>query len=86
VTLDANTWYRATLQATSANNVTLCELTMQSTSYFGALPGGANQHLTRYTSSAWDDSPTAVIPIMDILIDQVDDGTGTGSGSRMIGL
>jgi hypothetical protein len=85
VTLSPGTWYRATIQATSATNVTISEVTMQSTSYFGALPGGANQQLTRYTSSAWVDSGLeAIIPMLDILIDQVDDGTGSG-GARVIG-
>jgi hypothetical protein len=85
VTLSADTWYRATVEPSSATSVTVSEITIAGTDYFGAVPGGINNHLTRYTTGAWDDTNTSIIPVMDIIIDQIHDGASTGGGARIIG-
>jgi hypothetical protein len=84
ITLSTGTWYRATIEPSSATNVTVTEFTVAGSDYFGAVQGGANQHLTRYTSSAWDDTNTTLVPLLDIIIDQIHDGASAG-GARVIG-
>jgi hypothetical protein len=46
------------------------------------MPGGANCHYATYASGSWTDTATDQVPIMDILIDQLDDGTGGGAFGR----
>lgn len=78
VTLAADTWYRAAIEPSSATNTNLTTYTMPSSSYAGALPGGANCHYTTYVASSWTDTATDQIPLIDILIDQFDNGVSGG--------
>ena len=72
VTLTENTWYRAVVEPTqSGTNVSVSFDTLPSSSYRSAWPFGSNAHYTTYASSAWDDTGTDKLPIMDILIDQL---------------
>lgn len=83
VTLTKNTWYRASVEPTSATNVTFFTFTLPSANYRSAWPGGTNNLYATYTSGGgWVDTATDQIPILDILIDQIDDGTGSGGVSR----
>lgn len=79
VTLTAGTAYRVAIEPTSATNVGFVTITLPSSDYYGASPGGANSTYTALASGTWTDSTTQ-IPTMDVILDQVDDGTGSGSG------
>ncbi len=82
VTLSAATWYRAVLEPSSATNINMYTATLPSTDYKTGWQGGSNQHYTTFaTSLPYDDTATTQIALMDILIDQVDDGTGSGVAS-----
>lgn len=85
VTLSPGTWYRAALEPSSATNITIHTYTLPSASYRSAMPHGSNAHYTTYVASSWTDTATDQIPLIDILIDQLDDGASAGSGSHMIG-
>lgn len=80
VTCDAGTTYRAVIEPSSATNSNLYTYTLPSADYRRASPAGTTAHYTTYASAAWNDTNTTVLPYMDVLIDQVDDGTGSGSG------
>lgn len=79
VTLTAGTAYRAAIEPTSATNITVAFLTIPSSDYFTGCPGGANCVYATYVASSWTDSTTQ-IAIMEVMIDQVDNGAGTGGG------
>ncbi len=76
----AATPYRLVIVPSSTNSVTIYETGTSSGDYFGALPGGAAFHLTKYVSSAWADVTTER-PWMGLLINAVDDGAGLGGGT-----
>lgn len=80
VTLAAGTTYRAAIEPSSATNINISTITLPSTSYQGASPSGDFAHYTTYVASSWTDTATDQVPLMDILIDQLDDGAGGGSG------
>jgi hypothetical protein len=80
-TLTADTWYRATIEATEAGvNQEVQTITLPSADYIDATPWGSNAHLTTHNGAAWDDTNTDIIPLMSLLIDQIDDGEGDGGG------
>jgi hypothetical protein len=89
VTVDAGTTYRVAFEPTSSTNVNITTYTLPSANYRGATPAGTTAHYTTYTASTWVDTATDQVPLIDILIDQLDDGTGSGSGGsggqRVIG-
>jgi hypothetical protein len=78
VVIAAGTTYRAVIEPSSATNVNFQTLVLPSTDYRAASPLGTFGHYTAYASAAWDDSATATLPYMDLLIDQIDDGAGGG--------
>lgn len=82
VTLDAGTAYRIAIEPTSATNVNVSTITLPSTDYRTAGPAKLTAHYTTFATATWDDGATnqAVLPLMDVIIDQVDDGTGSGAG------
>lgn len=83
-TLSADTWYRATIEATEAGTAQEVQtITLPSADYIDGTPWGANAHLTTWNGSAWDDTNTDILPLMFLLIDQVDDGTGAGGSSSI---
>jgi hypothetical protein len=73
-TIAANTWYRLTVEPTSVTNQEVNTLLMPSADYATACPWGVNGHETSWNGSAWDDTNTDEMPMMQILIDQIDDG------------
>lgn len=82
VTLTPGTWYRASLEPTSATNINIHFATLPSADYRSAWPGGLNTNYATFTSGGgWIDTATNQLPMMDILIDQIDDGAGGGGGS-----
>lgn len=83
VTLSANTAYRAAIEPTSATNCNVNTVTMPSSDYLTASPGGSSQRYTSLSSGTWTDSSTKY-PLLDVLIDQVDDGTGSGGGGQRV--
>lgn len=84
VTLTAGTPYRVAIEPTSATNNNVTTITVVSSNYMTATPGGQSQQYTSLASGTWTDSNTQY-PLMDVLIDQVDDGTGSG-GSGVVGV
>lgn len=76
----AGTTYRAAIEPSSATNVNVTTMTLVSSSYRGASPAGTTAHYTTFASGSWTDTATDQLPIMDIIIDQIDDGSGTGGG------
>jgi hypothetical protein len=86
VTATAGTTYYAAVEPSSATNVVLYNFVLPSTSYRGATVAGTAANYSTYTTGGgWVDA-TDTLPFMDIIIDQVDNGAGTGGGGgRIIG-
>lgn len=84
VTLTAGGTYSATLESTEAVNFSMSEVTLDAATSRSAWPGGTGIQVIRQaiSDSSWATTST-VIPIMDIIIDQIDDGAATGA--RIIG-
>lgn len=80
VTLTAGTTYRAAIEPTTATNVNVSGYTMPSTNYRSASRAGTTAHYTTFATSSWTDTATDQLPFLDIIIDQLDDGTGSGGG------
>jgi hypothetical protein len=89
VSLTAGTIYRIVIEPTSATNVNVSTYTFTQTtaSLLTGSPahGLTNTHYTTFASSAWDDTNTTVLPLMDLIIDQIDNGSGTGGVVGVIG-
>ncbi len=83
VTLSADTWYRAALQPSSATNINLTTWVLSTLDYRSGMPSGTNAHYYTFAGSLVD-TATDTLPVMDILLDQFDDGAST-SGARVIG-
>lgn len=80
VELSPSTWYRAVVQADTTGGPGIYNFSIQSTDYAMAVPNGLYAQLgTRDSGGAWTDTATT-IPNIDILIDQLDDGTSSGGG------
>jgi hypothetical protein len=85
VTLTAGTTYRVVVEPTTTTNVTVGTLTLPSASYRSASPSGTMAHFTTYTTAGgWVDTATDQIVGIDILIDQIDDGAGSGGGGQRV--
>lgn len=80
VTLTAGTTYRIAIEPTSATNVVVATITLVSANYRGASPAGTTAHYTTFASSSWTDTATDQITLMDLIIDQIEDGSGSGGG------
>jgi len=81
VTLTAGTTYRIAIEPTTATNVAVGTIQLPSASYRGASLLGTTGHYTTFVSGSWTDTATDTVPLMDVLIDQIDNGAGTGGGS-----
>lgn len=86
VTLSPDTWYRLAFEPSSVTNHTLYTLTLPSADYRSGTPGGLNHHYTTYASGSWTDSATDQVPMIDLLIDQLDDGASAGGLIRHPGM
>ena len=85
VSLTAGTTYRVAIEPSSATNAHVLAYVLPSANYRGASPLGTNGHYTTFASGSWTDTATDTIPMMDILIDQLDDGAGSGGVVGVIG-
>lgn len=79
--LSPGTSYRLVIEPTSATNCQSIVMTLPTADYRSGMPGGTNYTYTAYTGT-WDDSQTTLVPAMDLIIDQLDDGAGGGSVAR----
>jgi hypothetical protein len=83
VSLDADTWYRAAVTATTSGTDTrMYTLTLPSLNYRTAVAWGENAHYATFAGS-WTDTATAVIPLVCLLIDQIDNGGG-GTQAKLL--
>jgi hypothetical protein len=81
VTLSPATDYRVMVQPSSATNCNISTATLPSADYRAAWPHGTNCLYSTYTTAGgYVDTATTQIPVMDLLIDQLDDGAGAGGG------
>jgi hypothetical protein len=85
-TLTAGTAYRAVIEPDSATNCNITTATLHTADYRAAWPHGLNSVYCTYTTGggAWDDTATTLLPFMDIIIDQLDDGAGAGGGGQRV--
>lgn len=87
VTLSPATNYRAVIQPNSATNTQIYTVTIPSADYRSATEWGSNSLYCTFTSGGgWVDTATDQIPLMGIIIDQLDDGVNSGSTLRAAGL
>lgn len=84
VSLTAGTAYRVAIEPSSSTNCNVSVYTLPTSDYFGAMPSGATAVYSSLVSGTWTDSTTQ-IPLMDVLIDQVDNGAGSGGVVGVIG-
>lgn len=86
VVLAAGTAYRVALQPTSATNINITTLTLPSSDYFSATPAKSAAVATyaTFATATWTDSTTQ-IPLMDVLLDQIDNGEGSGGVIGVVG-
>lgn len=87
VTLDIGTTYYAGVRADTANNIGLGEMSNTSiTDAMLAFPGVsaqmylATRQWTAGAAGAWSNT-TTTLPLIHLIIDRLDDGVGSGSGS-----
>jgi hypothetical protein len=85
VSLSAGTTYRIAIEPSSATNVNVSTQTLATVDYRGGTPAKLTAHYTTFATATWDDTNTSVLPLMDLIIDQVDDGAGTGGVIGVIG-
>lgn len=85
VTATAGTAYYAAIEPTSATNANMPVITLPTSDYFTSTPAGTTAVYSAFATSSWTDSTTQ-LPVLDIIIDQVDNGAGSGGGGgRIIG-
>lgn len=79
VLLTRATAYYAAIEPSSATNANMPVYTLPTSDYFTATPAGSTAVYSAFATATWTDSTTQ-LPVLDVLIDQVDDGAGTGGG------
>lgn len=85
VTLSPGTWYRMAQEPTSATNVNEYVVDVATSDVLQAMPGGANFAYATRASGTWSNDTDSVC-LMDLLIDQLDDGAGgAGGGAHIFG-
>lgn len=81
VSLSRNTTYRLAYWPDSTTSVGIRTWEIPSSDYSEAMLGGLTWHyVTKAVGGAWDAADTLKYPVLDLIIDQIDDGTGTGGG------
>lgn len=80
-TLEANTWYRATIQATAAGSITFREMEFTSNAVMGAIPMGVDCYRCTRNGGAFSDTDN-VRPFMWLILDGLE--TGGGSAHRSL--
>ncbi len=85
VTLSPATDYRLMFEPTSATNINISTATLPSAAYRAAWPYGTNcLYSTFTTAGGYVDTATDQLPIIDLLLDQLDDGVSVGGGSQRV--
>lgn len=80
VTADVNTWYRCVYQPDTTSSSNFNYGTLENANHAKAMPRGRyTQTGTRDSGGTWTDFDTQV-PMLDLIIDQLDDGAGGGGG------
>jgi hypothetical protein len=74
VDLDANTWYRVSIEPTTGTNVQFFVQNLPSADYRHTLgwDGGNCQYFTHTTAGGFDDSDTDTVPFCFLLLDQIE--------------
>lgn len=86
VSLSANTTYYASIYQRTANNLSVAEVTLDSSSYLAAMPGGSQCYLgTRSGGTGTFTDTNTTVPMIFLLLDGFDDATGGSGGARLIG-
>lgn len=80
VSLTKNTTYRLILQATEVTSITLYDFDISAAALMAAVPGGVQWYSSTGSPGAWVDVTTNR-PLMGLLIDGVDDGSGAGGAN-----
>ena len=81
VELDADTWYRIAVDATDTGaNAVFPTVTFSDDFFRDVSLWEDDAHYTTFDGSSWDDSATLQVPIVDLNLDQIDDGAGAGGG------
>lgn len=84
VLLTAGTTYRISVEPTTATNAAVYAFPFPSQEYRMATPAGTACHYTTFATGSWTDTNTNQLAVMDLLIDQLDDGSGSGGGGSGI--
>ncbi len=82
-TLDSLGSYRVGLKPTSVSDVSLYYEQYVNNAVLGGLAGGITSHHSGRSGGAWDDATAGyntIVPVMGVMIDQLDDGVGGGGG------
>lgn len=87
VTLVAGTTYRCVVQPTSATNVNVQAVQASNATYINSgFPGLGSSTFVVADSTPTYTNNTDQVPLMDLILDQIDDGTGSGSGGHFVGM
>lgn len=85
VTLSAGSQYRVVMKPGGATNVTLASFTVGEAGILDTIAGGQNIHHTQRTDGgSWSQTATTR-NYMGLIIDQLDDGAGSGGGGPLVG-
>jgi len=79
----AGTTYYAAIEPTTATNTTMGFFSIPTSDYLTAMPSGSNAIYSAFATATWTDTNTQ-LPFLDVIIDQVD--TGSGGGSTVVGV
>jgi len=82
VTLNPDTWYRIAMWPSSTTNVGAYKWTT-ATDASEAMPYTNFHYTTKATGGAWTDTATDEALVLDLIIDQLDDGVSTGGGGGL---
>jgi len=83
IELTKDVWYRITLLPGGGNSCSVNEFEVASAAYLDQFAGGQNYHRTERTDAGgWTDTTTKV-PVISLLINGFDDGTGAASGGGL---
>jgi hypothetical protein len=86
VTLTANTSYRLVLKPTTTTLIVLPNFDVNSAAVMGAFEGGQDFHFTSRTDEGSWSQTTTRRPMMGLMIEAFDDGTGGGGGGEPVHL
>lgn len=82
VTLAANSTYYLSVKPTTATTTNLVTYTVNATGLLTAMNGVTWHYATRTDAGAWS-ATTTEVPLLGLIVDGIDDGTGSGSGGSL---